>query len=64
MTPDPNGFFTSYGGGGKYVTFYGDNHPKFAGNVVKAMASAKQGYVEVTKLFAGEIAANSFVTST
>jgi len=57
LTPDSNGFFTSYGGGGKYVTFYGDNHPKFAGNVVKAMASAKQGYVEVTKLFAGEIAA-------
>jgi len=57
LTPDPGGFFTSYHDGGRYVTFYGDNHPKFAGNVVKAMASAKHGYPEVTKLFARELAA-------
>jgi len=57
LAPDPNGFFTSYGRGGRFVTFYGDNHPRFAGNVVKAMASAKQGYPEIAKLFARELAA-------
>ena len=28
---------------GKFITFYGDNHPIYAGNVVKAMASARDG---------------------
>lgn len=46
------GFFTSYERDGKYITYYGDNHPIFAGNVVKAMASAKHGYEEIVKLFA------------
>ncbi|HMF94395.1 MAG TPA: FAD-dependent oxidoreductase [Vicinamibacterales bacterium] len=57
LTPDPAGFFTSYDAGGKFVTYYGDNHPRYAGNVVKAMASAKDGYPEVMKLFARELAA-------
>jgi NADPH-dependent glutamate synthase beta subunit-like oxidoreductase/NAD(P)H-flavin reductase len=57
LTPDPSGFFTSYDGSGKFVSYYGDNHPRYAGNVVKAMASAKDGYREVLKLFAGELAA-------
>jgi NAD(P)H-flavin reductase len=30
------------------VSFFGDLHPSFAGNVVKAMGSAKQGYPVVT----------------
>ena len=30
--------------GGKSMSYFGDLHPSFAGNVVKAMASAKQGY--------------------
>ena len=30
--------------GGKFVTFFGDNHPAYNGNVVKAMASARNGY--------------------
>jgi NADPH-dependent glutamate synthase beta subunit-like oxidoreductase/NAD(P)H-flavin reductase len=51
------GFFTSYARDGRLVTFYGDNHPTYAGNVVKAMASAKDGYPEVVKLFARELAA-------
>src|SRR5205814_7057054 len=55
LTPDPNGFFTSYGRGGRFVTFYGDNHPRFAGNVVKAMASAKEGYRKVLALFEEEL---------
>jgi len=50
------GFFTSYQTDGHYVTYYGDNHPVYAGNVVKAMASAKHGYREIVRLFAGEIA--------
>ncbi|MBS0235944.1 MAG: FAD-dependent oxidoreductase [Proteobacteria bacterium] len=29
---------------GRKVSFFGDLHPSYAGNVVKAMASAKQGY--------------------
>lgn len=35
---------------GKGISFFGDLHPSFAGNVVKAMASAKQGYSTVTNL--------------
>ena len=53
----PNGFFTSHDTGGKFVTYYGDNHPRYNGNVVKAMASAKHGYPHVVALFADEIAA-------
>jgi len=49
------GFFTSYERDGRYITFYGDNHPVFAGNVVKAMASARQGYHEILRLFAREL---------
>ncbi|HEX6632985.1 MAG TPA: pyridine nucleotide-disulfide oxidoreductase, partial [Usitatibacter sp.] len=31
-------------GDGRFVSFFGDLHPSFYGNVVKAMASAKQGF--------------------
>ena len=41
LEPDPNGFFTSYARDGRFVSYYGDNHPRYNGNVVKAMASAK-----------------------
>lgn len=44
-------FFTSYAKDGKVVSFYGDNHPHYAGSVVKAMASAKHGFVHVANLF-------------
>lgn len=47
------GFFTSYQGPNRrFVTYYGDNHPQYAGNVVKAMASAKHGYEHVARIFA------------
>jgi NAD(P)H-flavin reductase len=49
--------FTSYQRHGKYITFYGDNHPVYAGNVVKAMASAKDGYPYIVKLYEKELAA-------
>jgi hypothetical protein len=50
-------FFTSYEQNGRFISYYGDNHPVYAGNVVKAMASAKHGYSHVAQLFAEEIAA-------
>ena len=52
------GFFTSYEEDGKFISYYGDNHPVYAGNVVKAMASAKNGYPKVVELFADELAAH------
>ncbi|MBI3183481.1 MAG: FAD-dependent oxidoreductase [Myxococcales bacterium] len=54
------GFFTSYRRGDRLVSFYGDNHPTFAGNVVKAMASAKRGHREIARLFARELSAVDF----
>ena len=56
MVPDPTGFFTSYNNDGRLVSYYGDNHPRYAGNVVKAMASAKHGYRAVVDIFADQIA--------
>ena len=47
-------FFASYVGGDdkrKVVSFYGDNHPYYAGSVVKAMASAKHGFKHVAALY-------------
>ena len=35
---------------GRAISFFGDLHPSFSGNVVKAMASAKQGYPVVTRV--------------
>src|SRR5262249_39643825 len=55
--PQGKGFFTSYEHDGRFITYYGDNHPLYAGNVVKAMASARDGYPQVLALFADEIAA-------
>jgi NADPH-dependent glutamate synthase beta subunit-like oxidoreductase/NAD(P)H-flavin reductase len=35
---------------GRYISFFGDVHPSYFGNVVKAMGGAKQGYPVVSKL--------------
>lgn len=35
---------------GKFVSYFGDLHPSYVGNVVKAMGAAKQGYPIVTKV--------------
>jgi NADPH-dependent glutamate synthase beta subunit-like oxidoreductase/NAD(P)H-flavin reductase len=56
LVADANGFFTSYECGGRLVSYYGDNHPRYAGNVVKAMASAKEGFPQIVRLFAPELA--------
>lgn len=37
---------------GRALSFFGDLHPSFAGNVVKAMGSAKQGYPVVSRILA------------
>jgi NADPH-dependent glutamate synthase beta subunit-like oxidoreductase/NAD(P)H-flavin reductase len=37
---------------GRAVSFFGDLHPSYAGNVVKAMASAKQGYPVISRKLA------------
>jgi len=55
VTDSGAGFFTSYEKGGHFITFYGDAHPVFAGNVVKAMASARLGYLEISRLFEREV---------
>ena len=41
---------TSFTADGRGISFFGDLHPSFAGNVVKAMASAKQGYPVVSRI--------------
>jgi len=51
---DETAFFTGYARGGKLITFFGDNHPAFNGNVVKAMASAKKGYPPITRVLLGD----------
>ncbi|HEV8645484.1 MAG TPA: FAD-dependent oxidoreductase [Burkholderiales bacterium] len=35
---------------GRFVSFFGDLHPSFFGNVVKAMGGAKQGYPVVSRV--------------
>jgi NADPH-dependent glutamate synthase beta subunit-like oxidoreductase/NAD(P)H-flavin reductase len=55
LSPDPNGVFTSYEKDGRFVSYYGDNHPRFAGAVVRAMASALFGYPQVAALFSDAI---------
>lgn len=37
---------------GRFLSFFGDLHPSFSGNVVKAMASAKRGYPVLSALLA------------
>ena len=50
------GFFTSYNRNGRLISYFGDNHPTYAGNVVKAMASARDGYPRIVELFDRELA--------
>ncbi|MHB8666158.1 MAG: FAD-dependent oxidoreductase [Burkholderiales bacterium] len=37
---------------GRFISFFGDLHPSYFGNVVKAMGSAKQGYPVLTRVLA------------
>jgi NADPH-dependent glutamate synthase beta subunit-like oxidoreductase/NAD(P)H-flavin reductase len=47
---DGEAFFTGYLRDGRLVSFFGDNHPVYNGNVVKAMASARKGYRAITEI--------------
>ncbi len=51
-------FFTGYSRSGKFITFFGDNHPAYSGNVVKAMASAKAGYRAIAEVLDGHLPAS------
>ena len=50
--PKASRVLTSLRPDGRGVSFFGDLHPSFAGNVVKAMASAKRGYSVVSRQLA------------
>jgi len=52
---EAGGFFLSYEKSQKFVSYFGDNHPDYNGNVVKAMASAKHGVPFISALFQTEI---------
>jgi NADPH-dependent glutamate synthase beta subunit-like oxidoreductase/NAD(P)H-flavin reductase len=43
---------------GRFISFFGDLHPSFSGNVVKAMGGAKQGYPVVSRVLEGRAAAS------
>ena len=43
---------------GRFVSFFGDLHPSFFGNVVKAMGGAKRGYPVVSRVLADRAASN------
>ena len=48
--PERNNVLMHKTGDGRFISFFGDLHPSFFGNVVKAMASAKRGYPIVTDI--------------
>jgi NADPH-dependent glutamate synthase beta subunit-like oxidoreductase/NAD(P)H-flavin reductase len=53
---DEIAFLSNYEKDGHLVSFFGDAHPTYAGNVVKAMASGLHGYKEIARLFEREVA--------
>jgi NADPH-dependent glutamate synthase beta subunit-like oxidoreductase/NAD(P)H-flavin reductase len=48
---------------GRFMSFFGDLHPSYFGNVVKAMGSAKQGYPVVSRVLAQRPPASSTTDS-
>jgi NAD(P)H-flavin reductase/NADPH-dependent glutamate synthase beta subunit-like oxidoreductase len=50
--PDAAHVLMHLGADGRAVSFFGDLHPSFAGNVVKAMGGAKRGYPVVSRVLA------------
>jgi NADPH-dependent glutamate synthase beta subunit-like oxidoreductase/NAD(P)H-flavin reductase len=44
---------------GRFMSFFGDLHPSYFGNVVKAMGSAKQGYPVVSKVLSQKKASSA-----
>jgi NADPH-dependent glutamate synthase beta subunit-like oxidoreductase/NAD(P)H-flavin reductase len=43
---------------GRFVSYFGDLHPSFFGNVVKALASTKRGFPRVSRVLAGRAPAS------
>jgi NAD(P)H-flavin reductase len=56
--PERPAVLTAIRDDGRAMSFFGDLHPSFAGNVVKAMASAKQGAPIVSRML-GKVAPSS-----
>ena len=52
VKPETPYVLTSLNADGVDVSFFGDLHPSFKGNVVSAMASAKQGYPVISRTLA------------
>jgi NADPH-dependent glutamate synthase beta subunit-like oxidoreductase/NAD(P)H-flavin reductase len=50
--PEKAYVLTSMRPDGRAISYFGDLHPSFAGNVVKAMGSAKQGHPVVSRILA------------
>ncbi len=50
--PEQAQVLLSKAGNGKFISFFGDLHPSYFGNVVKAMGSAKQGHPLVSRVLA------------
>jgi NADPH-dependent glutamate synthase beta subunit-like oxidoreductase/NAD(P)H-flavin reductase len=48
--PDDNRVLMHRTAEGRFISFFGDLHPSFFGNVVKAMGSAKRGFPLVTRV--------------
>ena len=59
--PDHAYVLTALEGDGRAISFFGDLHPSWFGNVVKAMASATQGYPIVSRML-GRVHAASALT--
>jgi len=49
---------------GRFMSFFGDLHPSYFGNVVKAMGSAKQGYPVVSRMLSAKAPASSLDDAT
>ena len=48
---------------GRYISFFGDLHPSYFGNVVKAMGSARQGYPVISRVLAQQPPRSSLGTA-
>ncbi len=56
--PDETQILMHRAADGRFVSFFGDLHPSFFGNVVKAMGSARRGYPLVSRVLAARPAAS------
>ena len=52
--PDTTQVLMHRAGNGRFISFFGDLHPSFFGNVVKAMGGAKRGYPVVSRVLAAQ----------